>query len=260
VFLLFYDSGATNNLSIVRNAVSGCLEIRRGGPTGTLLDTGTTVIGLGNTYLIEVRYKPLNAGGVVEVKVDGGAVEADYSGDTTAGIENVTSVLFWSTTGQGGWWIDDVRIDDAAWIGDSRIQGIVPTGPSESGGATDWDPNSVVENWTCVDEKPASDTNYVSTNVSNEVDVYAAGNLTGVISEIKCVQVSARAAKSGAPTPTQLQLLVRPVATDRVSSSKALPTSFGVSVYHIWETNPEDSEAWETADVDGMEIGIKAVA
>jgi hypothetical protein len=39
-----------------------------------------------------------------------------------------------------------------------------------------------------------------------------------------------------------------------------VPTFAAASVFNIWNTNPDDSAAWESADVNGMEIGVKAVA
>jgi hypothetical protein len=85
-------------------------------------------------------------------------------------------------------WIDDVIFDDSTWVGPSSIQGLVPTG---AGATTQFDP-STGSNYACVDEVPASDTDYIYTNTANDVDTYACGNLTGTINSVKAVQVQAR--------------------------------------------------------------------
>jgi len=253
--LHLFDSAGTAIMSITRNKTSKIIEAHRGAYNGTLLDDGTTTLNVNTTYLIEVYYVPLNSGGTIQVKIDGGAAEIDYSGDTTAGLENLQTIGLGDPNDSQAYF-DDFVMDDAGWIGNTRIQGLVPTG---AGTTTQWDP-SAGSNYACVDELPPSDTDYVYTNTADEIDTYAAGNMTGTIDSIKCVQIQARARKQDSPTPTQLQLVVRSGGSDHVSASKALPTSFGVPVYNIWELNPADSAAWEEADVNGMEIGVKAVA
>ncbi len=252
----FLDSAGTEILCVIRNTTSGYLEIRRGNRSGTLLDTGTTYIAVNTTWLIEVYYVPLNSGGAVQLKVNNNPVEAEFSGDTTGGEELINSVRFGDTGTYSRCYIDDIVIDDADWIGPTRIQGLVPTG---AGTTTQWDP-SAGSNYACVDERPASDSDYVSTNVTDEIDTYATGDMTGTIDSIKCVQIQARCGKDGVPTPTQLQLAVRSGGTNYFSASKAVPSVFGVPVWAIWEDNPADSADWEEADVNAMEIGIKAAA
>jgi len=256
--ITLYDAAGTQIFTLMRNASSSLLEVRRGSYTGTLLATGTTTITNATTFLIELYYVPLNSGGTVQVKVNLGSAEINYSGDTTNGNESFRHVLLGQPSG-GGYaynYIDDFVMDDAGWIGNTRIQGLVPTG---AGTTTQWDP-SAGSNYACVDERPASDSDYVSTNVTDEIDTYATGNMTGAIDSIKCVQIQARCGKDGVPTPTQLQLAVRSGGTNYFSASKAVPSVFGVPVWAIWEDNPADSADWEEADVNGMEIGIKAVA
>jgi hypothetical protein len=53
---------------------------------------------------------------------------------------------------------------------------------------------------------------------------------------------------------------VRPASTDRLAAFKTsiFPIS-PASFQSIWELNPEDSQPWEEADINGMEAGIKAV-
>jgi hypothetical protein len=110
-----------------------------------------------------------------------------------------------------------------------------------------------------VEEVPASDANFVSTNVADEVDLYAAGDLSGPIYAVKCVQAQARCLKEGAPTPQNLQLACRTGGTDYFGANNAVPTT-AASVFKIWETNPNTAAAWTPQEVNGLEIGIKSTA
>ena len=63
----------------------------------------------------------------------------------------------------------------------------------------------------------------------------------------------------GAPTPTNLKLVVRSGGTDYLSGDKVVPAS-EKSLWNIWETDPYDAAAWTEADVNAMEIGVKSAA
>lgn len=230
---------------LYREGTSNYLQAQRG--TLTTLATGTHSIGDAWT-LIEVWYKPHDSTGRFVVKV-GGITDIDYTGDTTEGGTTIDQIQL--SIGH----YDNFIVDSAAWIGDTRIQAIVPSG---AGTTTEWDP-SAGSNYECVDERPYSDTDYVSTNVNDETDTYAFGNLTGSISSIKCVQVQARAAKEGASTPTNIALVARPASTDYASGDKALSTSYG-SLFNIWETDPETTSAWIESGVNASEFGVKSRA
>jgi hypothetical protein len=110
-----------------------------------------------------------------------------------------------------------------------------------------------------VEEIPASDSDNVTVNSNDQVDTYAAGNLTGSIGSVVCVQVQARAVKEGASTPQNLALVVRTGGTDYPSADKAVPT-VAKSLCNLWETNPNTAVAWTESDVNGAEIGIRSRA
>lgn len=254
----FRDSSGTKTYSVIRNTTTSVLEARLGSLTDTLQDTGTATITNNTTYLIEIRYKPLDSGGVLIVKVDG-VEDMNVSGDTTAGSENVLVLNLGSDTGVADYayaYFDDVVIDSADWIGNTKIQKIVPSG---AGTTTQWDP-STGSNYTCVDEIPPSNTDYVSTNTSDEIDTYAMGDLSGTIGVVKCVQVEATAAYEGSPTPTHIQLAARSGSTNYFSADKSPPLTFGKPLFHIWETDPNTSSAWTESNVNAAEFGIKATA
>jgi hypothetical protein len=249
--LKFYN-GATVLGSLVRKQTTNYLAAYKG-DASSVLATGSTAVNSGTTYTIEVYYLPNSSSGVFTVKING-VQTLTFSGNsgTTA---NIDSILFTPTGASHIYYLDDVVVDDAEWPGTTYIQKIVPTG---AGTTTAWTP-STGNNWAAVDEVVAVDTDYVSTNVADNVDTYAAGDLTGTIGTVKCVQLQARARAEGVPTPTTLQLVLRSGGADRVSSSKAVQTAFA-PVTNLWQTDPADSAAWTDTKVNALEIGIKATA
>jgi hypothetical protein len=148
-----------------------------------------------------------------------------------------------------------VVIDNAAWPGNTKIQAIVP---AAAGNSTQWAP-SAGANYQCVDEKPPSEADFLSTNTTGHLDQFVAGDLTGSIENVKCVQVQALAKAEGVPTPTNLQLSVRTGGSDFLSGDKAIPVASG-QLYEIWEANPDTVAPWEISEVNAMQIGVKAVA
>ena len=146
-------------------------------------------------------------------------------------------------------------IDNAAWPGNTKIQAIKPAG---AGNSTQWTP-SAGDNYACVDEVPPSESDFVSTNTIGHLDLYAAGDLVGTIGSVKCVQLQALAKAEGSPSPHNLQLAVRTNGADYFSGDKAVPSS-STQLSNLWEANPATAAPWQEAEVNAMEIGMKAVA
>lgn len=210
-----------------------------------------------NTYRIEAYFRIHDTTGRIQVKVDG--VEyIDFTGDTKPGADTTidriqigcvgSSSTFWAH-GQ----CDNFIIDDSEFPGDTEIRALAPGG---AGAATQWTP-SAGSNYACVDEIPVSDADYVSVDAVNQVDTYAMGNMAAGNKIIKCVQVQARMNKDGTPTPQNFNLAVRSGGTNYFSADKAVPAAYA-SLCHLWITNPADSAAWEKADVDAMEAGVRS--
>ena len=252
---IMHVSNSTTVLVSISRAYSGKLLTAKRG--SAVVDTGS-LLAINQTYLIEVRIKIHDTAGVIQVKVDG-ILDIDFSGDTKVGADTQFDKVYLGHNALGSCYsyayFDNFIMDDAAWIGDTKIQAVVPTG---AGNKTEWDP-SAGANWQCVDEKPYNDADYVSTNVNDETDTYATENMAGAIGSVKCVQVQSRTRKEGSPTPTNLKLVVRSGGIDYLSGDKAISVA-EKGLWNLWEVNPADSYAWEEADVNAMEIGVKSAA
>jgi hypothetical protein len=115
-------------------------------------------------------------------------------------------------------------------------------------------------NWTCVDETPANDADYVVTNVGNtwENDLYdipTSGIPAG--STINSVTVYWRAKKTvyygtvaGSGRPR-----LRTNATNVDGSIIALTTSW-VDRNQIWNTNPVTTAQWQLDEINALQIGV----
>lgn len=228
---------------------------------GTTLATGTTILALNTQYLIEGKVFIDDTTGIAQCKLNGVIpLEIDFSGDTRAQGTTITKVIIGCVGNSANYnifgYLDDVVLDDASWIGDTRIQKLQPTG---NGSNSNWTP-STGDRWDCVDEIPASDTDYLTTNSNDVIDTYEASNLSGAVTTVRCVQIQARAVKEGSPTPQNLKLAIRSNGGDYLSANKAVPASIK-SLFNIWETDPGRSDiAWTPTNVDALEIGIKSAA
>jgi len=259
----FYN-GATQLGKILRSPATGLLTFYRGTGAGTAIATGMIPVPLTAT-LIEVRYKPHDTAGVVQVKINGVFDPGlDFSAapkDTTDGATTIDGIRFGGDgSNYPSCYFDNIVIDDAAWPGDTKIQIILVTGAGAV--AAQWTPISTPAslNFECVNENPASETDYVQTNTTGHLDLYAAGNLVGSIESIKCVQVQALVVKEGAPTPLNLRLAINSGGTEYEGGDNAVPATTSKAFQKVWQIDPKTTGAWIPAGVNALEIGMKAVA
>ena len=107
-----------------------------------------------------------------------------------------------------------------------------------------------------------SDTDYISTNVTDELALFGIANMGGSVGSITALNFFARMSYEGTPTPTGQSIAYKSGSTttlcDKVSPTLSFVDYFSGPI----ETNPDDSAAWELADIDdgALEFGVKAVA
>lgn len=251
-FITFYNSSQVM-IQFKRNNITGCIEAYVG---TTLVATGSAIMDFNTTNLIEFYIYIADAGGRISTKVNS-ILDIDFTGDTKPSTQTtIDHVVFNDTVGANTlfYYLDNVILDDANWVGDTKIQAIYPNG---AGATTAWTP-SAGANYTCVDEIPPNDTDWVETNTINLTDTYTASDLVGVINNINCVQVQARSMREGAPTPTNADLVVRSGGTDYPSADKPPQSTFYESIFAIWEVDPATAAAWTPTGVNNVEIGIKS--
>lgn len=223
----------------------------------TAVETSAESFGQDITFDIELYFKMADAGGRFVVLSNGLSV-IDYTGDTKTGTDATFNIIRLGYAGSSSYYaycyFDNILVDNSSWIGKQYIQAVVPSGAGATTGMT----ASSGSNFQCVDEKPASDLDYVYTNVNDTKDTYAMGNLAGTIGTIKAMCLNIRAIKNGAATPQNIKPVVRSSGTDYEGAAIALPTSY-TTLPTIYETDPAGGSITE-AGFNAFEMGQKAVA
>jgi hypothetical protein len=263
-FVSFYgDSAITQHISVARNTTSGFLELRRGSTGGTLLATGTNVLLADTWNYIEVQVTIADAGGVVTVRVNGNtAPDISFTGDTRNGgtSTNIDRVVFGSTTGGSSVYIDDVYIlnstgtTNTTFLGDVRVQSIIPTGNGNRSQLLGSDADSV-NNYQLVDEQPYSTTDYVGSPTVGQGDTYGMSDLAAGTTQVFGIQNNIVAAKSDA-TLASGRGVIRTGGTDYFGASQVLTTSY-ITYRDVYDQNPDTSANWTVSDVNGIEGGFE---
>jgi len=244
-------------------AVDGSINLyRRQSASGTFIVGTATNIWKANVWnYVEVKLFLDQSVGTAEVRLNGAVVAAWTGRDTCfQATTNATAVVI---TGPSTNNVDDVYICDGTgavnndFLGECRIVTLLPqTDAVAAGSNADFTCSSSTDHGALVDEAaPDDDTSYLSSSTLNHVDSweYPALGYTGTI---KGVQMSLSAKKTDSGTRA-IAAVTRPVSTNRVhTTNHYLGTSY-IYWTSIWETNPEDSGAWEVADIDAAEFGVK---
>lgn len=221
-------------------------------------DYSARVLCPGRWYYIESKITFHPTSGTAVVRVDG-EEWLSVTGNTALSGETYASRLLWLYTNNAtrGHTVNDLYVCDGTgsvnndFLGDVRVEALLPSG---AGATTQWTPNTG-SNYAAVDDNPPDDdTTYVWSETADQIDTYAMGNLETTAGTIHGVQylLNVRGERSVA-------LVARPASTNRVGTTQATPASYAY-LREIAELNPEDSAAWEIADVNGMEFGVKLVS
>lgn len=232
------------------------LTIRR---VGTVLATGSQVLVPNTWYYIECHIVIHGSTGTCQVKIDGIVDIATTTGLNTKNDGSSGTVDRIRYTGVGS----DIRFDDIymndttgavndGYSGDTKVTAYIPNAEGSNIGLT---PSTGTDNSALVDERPANTTDYNSSAVVDDYDLYALPNTSGA-QDIQAVRVWAYAKKSDAGTGL-LAPVVKTAAGTATGVDQALSTSY--TFYHQdYDKDPNDSAAWTTTKVDALEVGWKA--
>ena len=113
------------------------------------------------------------------------------------------------------------------------------------------------KNWRCVDEAVADeDTTYVSSTNSNRYDLYNIPNHTTESGIINHITVFARCRCESAPQQASLAIRIKSDGVTTEDDWVWVTTSYD-DYSKQWVTNPADAGAWEWADIDALQIGVR---
>lgn len=238
------------------------------GRDGTILATGATAVTVNSWHFVECRFKIADAGGVIEVKLDG-VTQFTFSGDTrydaAANGDKFTSIVLGETTNTC--YYDDVWVNDTTgtrnigYSGDVRIKAYIPNAAGDVTGMSRGGTDSG-SNYGQVDERPPNDvTDYVTAAGTSLYDLYNIPNTSGV-DTVQAVTLWLRAQKSDAGAKNVAHVLKYDTDasgtadTENVGSDVALSTSW--AYYGKVYNDDPGATAWSAAKIDALQVGAKA--
>jgi len=254
------DSGGTSQLSFIADPSTQVLKIYRGDGNGTQIASGG-IISLNQWKYIEAHIVIHDTSGVCTVKIDG-VQEINFSGDTcNGGAADIRTMRIGRNSGSAVGcayaYYDDLVINDTSgsyntgWPGRGGIELLSPNGAGNSTDLT----ASAGSNYECVDEQPPDDdTTYVYGSTQDDHDGYTLTNTTQT-GTVKAIKWFARA-KTTAAGSDAIKRHLRINGTDYNGASDLNLTTDYAYYKEILEENPDDSAAFETADLDAMEAGV----
>ncbi len=232
---------------------------------GTVLGTATSVLSNSVWYYVEVKVTIHNSSGTVDIRLNG-VSDLSLTGQDTQNTANAFADTL--RLGKNGnscqWQFDDLYVcDDAGsaptntFLGDVRVEAILPSGNGNSSVLVGSDSNST-DNYLLVDEaSPNSDTDYVESSTVGDKDTYAMGNVTPTTGTVYGVQVIPFAKKTDAGTRSIVSV-ARLSGTEVDSAVKVLSTSYQY-LPDIREAKPGGG-VWSITDVNNAEFGVKVNA
>lgn len=217
----------------------------------TLLGSVANTLSVGEWAHFQVKVVVDDSVGSVVIKKNGGTILSLSNIDTKQSINTYSNNVSLKNYGSNS----DVYFDDVYIAEDILGVCVVETKyPNGAGQSAQWTPSEGL-NYECVDEESVnSDTDYVYSSTPGNIDTYT---FTDMVNDgiIKAVQVNAFARIDDTGL-RKIALVTRPGDTDYVGSDNVLTTLFD-HFFQIHETNPDDSEPWSIADVNGCQFGIK---
>jgi hypothetical protein len=226
--------------------------------TGTnLLATGSTVLGLGQWYRIEVQ---CGTGGAATytVKIDG---TQEFTGTGDLNATNNGRVTLGKRANRNGqtvdFYYDDLSVSDSAFPGAGACKVMRV---SADGNYTTWTIGAGAgSDWENIDEiPPDDDTTYLlSTLVSAQAstgafETAASAGITGTVNSVQIVVVSKRDGGSNG----SVRVRMRSGSTDFDTTSNQATGSAYDMLGISRDTDPATSAAWLLAALDSLEGGI----
>jgi len=269
IFTLGSDAGTTMHTTLGWNT-DGRLQVFR----GTHLSGGGTSLGSSAVGLISdqtwyhVAFKVLlhDSAGTIDVELDGVNVLTLTGQDTKNGGTKTVFDTFWvrgcQTGGSAAIHFDDIYVANALgtvnndFLGICRVDHLLPNADSTP---EEWDRSTGTDSFALIDEAdPNGDTDYISSDVLNEVTQVGFGNLTDLDHEIYGVQLSSYARKDDSGLASYRHAISSDGNVD-VGPDRALTEAYVVYA-DVFELDPDGDIAWTAAQVNAAEARVEVRA
>jgi len=253
---------ATINLTLHLND-DGTFSLKR---STVIIDTSVTALLVDTWYHIELVAQVSNSTTIECIlKVDGTTIltlptstDTMIAGGLTGirlgkfGIPSMTCYF------DSYYFMDQDGSTNNTFLGDCVVEAILPDGNGYNSDFDGSDGNQV-DNYLLVDEAdPDDDTTYVEDDTVGGIDSFTYAAMSETPATIFGVAVTTMAKKTTANART-IKQIARPVSTNYTGDEHTLSESYAC-FQDIWEDNPADAAAWEEADVNGAEFGVKVEA
>lgn len=249
-------SSSDSNVSLRARTDSTINALRAG---SSLQNSGPVTFTLDTWHYLELWVLMADASGRMVLKMDGNTI-IDFTGDTlSASSVNMTNLTL---RGQQSIdiYFDDLVVNDDAGSVNNTWPGIIslePVFPDSAGDSTDLTRGGTDSgnNWDQVDEQPSSGADYVFGTVVDDFDLYNLADFTlPAGAAIANVHVQGRAQlDSGSGN---IAIMLKAGTTESDGSDEVLSAAW--ALFNITrDENPDDTAAWEEADIDALQIGMK---
>lgn len=270
-YWMLYSSPGTNStiaVLAVGNTAQASVVFTVGGSVQlyvgtTLVATSASPINVNVGHWVAIEAVCQNVGGILRVYVDG-VLFVQFLGDTqNAAVPDWDQIGF----GRGAFLVSTPAIGSAQYIDDVIVTDsttgqvpehyLLPLVPTSDSSPLTLTPSTGVTHYNLVDEIPANDTDYNSTAVSGNEDLYGMADLPGGVSSVLAVNFNARVTKDGALT--QAQVSVKSGGANTVYSTAAtMPASPSyLDIQYVLDTDPNTATTWSVAGVNAVQAGAK---
>jgi hypothetical protein len=215
-------------------------------------------------YYVEIKAKISNTVGQVTINVDeverlstSADKDTQNGSNAYAGSILLTNVYNLTTKHDDLYICDDSGSKNNDFLGDIRVD---PLRSDAAGAYTQFTP-SAGNNYENVDEVyPDDNTTYNEHGTLNNKDTYNLESLpsppaSATIHGFKS-QITVRKTDAGAK---EAKMLTRSGTTDMLDSTINLSDTFTTHA-KIYEDNPDDSAAWEDADINAVQVGVQVTS
>ena len=253
MFRVYDDGAGTQHLYLIQET-DGTITAYRGDGT-SLGSTASGVVTINTWHAIEIMVSIDDSAGVVKIRVDGTLVLDLTSQDTRNGgvatadrFEYAQGAdfcfgVFWTAT----------TTNTSELPGQVRVYTLVP----DTDASIAYTRSSGSDSSNLLDELNPNDSDYVESDTVGDKDLFNMESYPGS-GTILGVEANMRHLKVGAGSRTA-RIVVNISATD-YESGDITPQLTVQHDSYVWQNNPDDAAAWETADIDGADWGFKVEA
>jgi len=248
--LLFYDESGISQVSVYVNP-NFSIGVYRG--TTTLLGTSSADAYPNlKWFYLEAKVTISATVGEVTIRVNETQVLNLTSQNTKNGSDYIRSIKFAGIHNALDVYYDDLYVDDAQFHGDCRIRTFVPDSISSINNDFTASAGNKDE---CVDETPSNeDTDYIYSDTLNHKQTF--GITTGSLGTVIGIQLNNHVRIDQAGT-RKITPLIRSNSTNYSGTETDEITAEYLFESKIWETDPDDSNAWTQTKLEAAEFGLQ---